>query len=78
MSHAHKPAEPAVTSPSLSRRDFMAATGAAVATFAVVKPSSVRGTAANSTVNLGMIGCGGRGTWIAKLFKAQFNPEFRR
>ncbi|NLH42238.1 MAG: Gfo/Idh/MocA family oxidoreductase [Planctomycetes bacterium] len=69
MSHAHKPAEPAVTSPSLSRRDFMAATGAAVAAFTVVKPSLVRGTAANSTVNLGMIGCGGRGTWIAKLFK---------
>jgi len=48
----------------------MGATGAAVAAFAVIKPSLVRGTAANSTVNLGMIGCGGRGTWIAKLFKA--------
>jgi myo-inositol 2-dehydrogenase / D-chiro-inositol 1-dehydrogenase len=69
MSHARKPAKSTVQSPSLSRRRFMAATGAAVATFAVIKPTLVRGTAANSTVNLGMIGCGGRGTWIAKLFK---------
>jgi predicted dehydrogenase len=69
MSQAHKPTEPTPQTASLSRRHFMAATGAAVATFAVVKPALVRGTAANSTVNLGMIGCGGRGTWIAKLFK---------
>jgi predicted dehydrogenase len=48
----------------------MAATGAAVASFTVIKPGLVRGTAANSQVNLGLIGCGGRGTWIAKLFKA--------
>jgi len=70
MSQAHKSTEATVHPASLSRRGFMAATGAAVASFTVIKPGLVRGTAANSTVNLGMIGCGGRGTWIARLFKA--------
>ncbi|MHC4117504.1 MAG: Gfo/Idh/MocA family protein, partial [Planctomycetota bacterium] len=37
--------------------------------FTVVKPDQVRGAGANSKVNLGLIGCGGRGTWIAQLFK---------
>jgi predicted dehydrogenase len=69
MSHVRKPAKSTISSLSLSRRNFMAATGAAVATFAVIKPSLVRGTAANSTLNMGVIGCGGRGIWIAKLFK---------
>jgi len=70
MSQARKPTESTTRPASLSRRHFMAATGAAVASFAVIEPRLVRGTAANSTINLGMIGCGGRGTWIAKLFKA--------
>ncbi|MEN6333845.1 MAG: Gfo/Idh/MocA family oxidoreductase, partial [Phycisphaerales bacterium] len=69
MSQARKPAESTVPTSPLSRRHFMAATGAAVATFAVMKPTLVRGAAANSAINLGVIGCGGRGTWIAKLFK---------
>lgn len=69
MSPVHTPAETTVRPASLTRRGFMATAGATVASFAVVKPSLVRGTAANSQVNLGMIGCGGRGTWIAKLFK---------
>ena len=69
MSQAHKPTESTVTPTSLTRRHFMTATGAAVASFTVMKPGLVRGTAANSQVNLGLIGCGGRGTWIAKLFK---------
>ncbi|MEN6576728.1 MAG: Gfo/Idh/MocA family oxidoreductase [Phycisphaerales bacterium] len=70
MSQSHKVATSTTHPASLSRRHFMAGAGAAVASFAVVKPSLVRGTAANSKVNLGLIGCGGRGTWIAKLFKA--------
>ncbi len=50
----------------LGRRAFLG--GMAAATFTVLKPSAVRGTEANSAINLGMIGCGGRGTWIARLF----------
>ena len=43
--------------------------GAAALSFTVVKPDLVRGASANSKVNLGLIGCGGRGTWIANLFQ---------
>jgi len=51
---------------SISRRDFLA--GAAAMSFAVIKPSLVRGTEANSKVKLGIIGCGMRGKWITDLF----------
>lgn len=54
---------------SISRRRFMAGAGAAALSFSVVKPELVRGAGANSKVNLGVVGCGGRGTWIANLFK---------
>jgi len=47
----------------------MAGAGAAAFSFAVVKPQLVRGSEANSKVRLGLLGCGGRGTWIAGLFK---------
>jgi len=53
----------------INRRRFMAGAGAAALSFTIVKPQMVRGAAANSKVNLGLIGCGGRGTWIAELFK---------
>ncbi len=48
------------------RREFLAGSTAAAVT--IVSPSLVRGSEANSAIRLGMIGCGGRGTWIAKLF----------
>lgn len=59
---------------NVTRRGFCA--GATAATFSVVKPAQVRGTAANSTIDLGLIGCGGRGTWIAKLFLEHGNYRF--
>ncbi|MDI6450022.1 Gfo/Idh/MocA family protein [Anaerobaca lacustris] len=52
---------------SLSRRRFMA--GAAAASFAIVAPGAVRTFAANAKINIGMVGCGGRGTWIGRLFR---------
>ena len=52
----------------ISRRRFIAGTGMAAFSFTMVKPKLVRGDEANSKINLGMIGCGGRGTWIADLF----------
>jgi len=52
----------------LSRRQFLAGTGKAAAAFTVMRPELVRGTALNSTLKLGLIGCGGRGRWIANLF----------
>src|SRR5512135_1129666 len=53
--------------PRIPRRAFLA--GAATATAAtVLKPSLVLGAEANSVLEIGLIGCGGRGSWIAKLF----------
>jgi predicted dehydrogenase len=59
-----------VTSGSLdiTRRKFLASTGAAAMGFTIISPQLVRGTEANSKINLGVIGCGGRGSWIADLF----------
>ena len=53
----------------ITRRQFIASTSAAAVSFTVIKPRLVRGVDANSKINLGVIGCGGRGTWIAELFK---------
>jgi myo-inositol 2-dehydrogenase / D-chiro-inositol 1-dehydrogenase len=54
--------------PALSRRAFLAAATASAAGFNLVRPESVRGAPAASRVRLGVIGCGGRGAWICKLF----------
>src|SRR4029078_5100016 len=53
----------------LSRRRFLADAGVTALAFSIVKPELVRGSHANSKIDLGLIGCGGRGTWIADLFK---------
>jgi len=50
----------------MARRDFLKATAAAG--LVIASPGAVRGTEANSRIELGLIGCGGRGTWIANLF----------
>jgi len=46
----------------------MAGAGAATMSFSVMKAGLVSGTQANSKITLGVIGCGGRGTWITDLF----------
>ncbi|HZP00148.1 MAG TPA: Gfo/Idh/MocA family oxidoreductase [Terriglobia bacterium] len=53
---------------SLNRRKFLAGAGTAAASLTILEPHLVRGSQANSKIALGMIGCGGRGTWIADLF----------
>ncbi len=52
----------------LDRRRFMTESGGAALAFSFLKPESVRGSQANSKINLGLLGCGGRGSWIAGLF----------
>src|SRR5712675_1868884 len=54
-------AEREESSNKMNRRKFL---GAAAATAGVmfIKPDLVRGTAANSSVRVGLLGCGGRGT----------------
>lgn len=55
--------------PHDTRRSFLKqGTATAAASVLLARPSLVFGAAANSTVTLGMIGCGGRGGWIADLF----------
>ena len=52
---------------SIGRRQFIAATGAALS-FTVLQPSLIAASDANRKINLGFIGCGNRSTWISKLF----------
>ena len=54
-------------SDNTSRRNFVRSSGAAAA-FLIVKPESVRGSQANSALSVGLIGCGGRGTYVSGLF----------
>lgn len=63
------------TTKTVGRRTFLA--GAAAATVTIVKPSLVRGTQANSTVEIGLIGCGGRGTWLMDLFANKDNGNYK-
>ena len=59
----------------ISRRQFIKTTGAAVASLTVVQPKLLRGSQAHSKIRLGLIGCGGRGVWIAGLFEAHGGYE---
>lgn len=55
----------------IKRRDFIKGAGAAALTLGAI--STVRG--ANEKIKIGIIGCGGRGHWIANLFKAHGGYE---
>jgi len=68
MTEQSKPSTYETQRTTLDRREFLAGAGAALS-FSIIKPELVRGTQANSKITLGMIGCGGRGTWIADLFQ---------
>ena len=57
--------EPPTPSGEVSRRKFIAV-AAGTAGIMFIKPELVRGTAANSAVQVGLLGCGGRGTEDAK------------
>ena len=52
----------------ISRRRFVAG-ASAVAASTVLSAQTARAYQANSKISVGLIGCGGRGTWIAELFK---------
>jgi predicted dehydrogenase len=53
--------------PGIPRRTFLT-TAAAATAFSILKPATVFGAEANSLLDIGLIGCGGRGSWIANLF----------
>ena len=50
-----------------TRRQFLAAAGATALSLAVA-PSGLGDPESGEKINIGLIGCGGRGTWIADLF----------
>lgn len=55
---------------NLVRRDFLkTGAGAAALSFTLARPEWVFGAAANSKLEIGVIGSGGRGKWIANLFE---------
>ena len=64
-----------MTKTTLSRRKFLAASVLAAATTTIVKPDSIAGTQANSVLEIGLIGCGGRGDWITEVFHQ--NPNYK-
>lgn len=58
------------TAHPITRRRFLGSTAAAAsASVAILPAHTIFGSAANSKVSLGLIGCGGRGQWIADLFR---------
>jgi len=56
------------THTSLNRRTFLASTAAATA-LTTLKPALVLGAEANAKLAIGLIGCGGRGSWLGPLFE---------
>jgi len=58
----------------IDRRRFIST--AAAGTVVALDPSLVFGTQANSKITLGLIGCGGRGNWIADLFQETGKYQF--
>jgi myo-inositol 2-dehydrogenase/D-chiro-inositol 1-dehydrogenase len=68
MSQTHDRPSPNTPSDKVTRRGFLAGAGTAAFSFTMLQPHLVGSYAANTKVKLGLIGCGGRGTWIAALF----------
>ena len=62
-----------IGSQDITRRKFLAGAGAAALGFTICSPALVRGAESNSKVDIGVIGCGGRGSWIAELFAKNGN-----
>lgn len=51
------------------RREFLRNAASGAGGILLLKPETVFGTAANSALEVGIVGCGGRGTWIGGHFK---------
>ena len=59
----------------VERRAFLKVAAAATAGLSIVPAKAVRGAEANEKLRLGLIGCGGRGTWIGNLFEKNANVK---
>ncbi len=69
MTRTDQTDRPKADSSRHSRRSFIAGGSALAVGASFVKPQLVHGSTANEKVNIGWVGCGGRGTWLAKLFQ---------
>jgi predicted dehydrogenase len=54
---------------SLNRRHFLATASAAAASLTILRPGLLRGAEPMKKLNLGLLGCGGRGTFMMNLFE---------
>jgi predicted dehydrogenase len=73
MKHQHPP-QITNSSEGFNRRRFLA--GATALGVTIVQPGLVSGTQANGKIKLGLMGCGGRGHWIANLFNQHGGYQF--
>ena len=60
----------------ITRRRFITGASASVLAFSVIKAALLRGAEANSKINVGLIGCGNRGKWVADLFQKHGGYNF--
>jgi myo-inositol 2-dehydrogenase / D-chiro-inositol 1-dehydrogenase len=60
---------PVIQGVGVSRRRFLAAAGVAAMSVNLGSPAAILGAAGSEKLTIGMIGCGGRGTWIGDLFQ---------
>ena len=72
-SNSQPPTSPLSGSPDITRRRFLAGAGAAAVGLSILKPELIGAAEANAKLDIGVIGCGGRGTWIADLLAKNGN-----
>jgi len=60
----------------LARREFLAGAAGSAVSLTIVGSGAAKGTRANSKIELGMVGCGGRGHWIGELFRKHGGYQF--
>jgi predicted dehydrogenase len=65
-----QPTAPGEDARNVNRRRFIAGTGATLG-LTLLTPKLAFGAEANTEIRIGLIGCGGRGKWIANLFRKQ-------
>jgi myo-inositol 2-dehydrogenase/D-chiro-inositol 1-dehydrogenase len=59
----------------VGRREFLKTTATTAAGWTIVSPAAVAGTQANSRLEIGVVGCGGRGRFVATLFEKHTNTK---
>jgi myo-inositol 2-dehydrogenase / D-chiro-inositol 1-dehydrogenase len=68
--NTHQDDSPTQADSAMTRRRFIAGASASTLAFTILRPELALAADANSKLDIGLIGCGGRGKWIAGLFQA--------